>query len=490
MKNNLSPQDLETETALLGAILLMPFAFSEIKSIGLDKSDFYKESHSLVFEACQNLSEQNKPISILTVRSELERTKMLDAAGGVFGVVSLTLDVASSANALHDAGRIKELGLKRRLHDFTATMYQRTADPSEDVFQLLDAFKKISEQNILDASLKGMTAKEASLKSLLDGNKARLERQKNGIAEVTGVPTFSRELDLVTQGKHRGKLDVYGAFTGNGKSLQMVADAYKAAKAGYNSVIISLEMGELELSDRLMSIESGITYSRITKQLYSDNEFNILLMHHEKVQDILERITIYTVSNLDTRKVENIIFKHKEAHTFYIDYIQLVSLERGKQKNEGLGQYTKELKQLAIKYDVNITILAQLNRLVLDCKTKDDLHEQFIGDSKQIADDADNIVLAMIYDKFGITQDCFGNPTKQDYDHLVGFHLCKQRVGGNYAWDMWVELGTCNYKPNEIEITNLENELKEVLRGREPQETLSSYIAIPNQTEYDADLPF
>lgn len=467
MKNTLKPQDIEMEKALLGAILLFPIALDEIKQIGLTKKDFYSDSNALIFEACETLKNNDKVINALTVRSELERTKNLEAAGGAFAIISLTTDVNASHSVLEHAAKIKELGLKRELHDFTSIMYQKTADPSTDIFELLDAFKAISQNNILDTSLQPMTAREAAFKSLKEGNEKRLERIRNGMTGITGVATFSKELDYITQGRHRKKLDVIGAPTGNGKSLVMVADAYKAAKAGVKTVIISLEMGVEELADRFMSIESGITYSRITKQLYSDREFDLLLEHHTVVQDALENVILYNVSSLDIRKVENIIYKHKdEAHTFYIDYIQLVKLNNKLQKNEGLGIYTKDLKLFSMKYNVNITVLAQLNRLVLDVKTKEDLHERYIADSKQIADDADSILLMMVYEKFGITSDELGNPTTEDYKHLVGFNLTKNRGGQTHTMDMWVDLGKAQYEDNPVSLKVIEDQHKQIFEAR------------------------
>jgi replicative DNA helicase len=475
MRNNLSPQDLNLETALLGAILIQPHVLSEILQTGLTAQDFYKDSNRLVFEACNTLQTEGKPIDLITVRSELERTKTLEAVGGAFALVTLTTEVSSSSHAVSHAARLKEIGIKNRLHDFVSIMYQRTSDPSTDVFELLEEFKAISDQSVPNQNLKGINLKEAALTSLLDGNKERVERLENGFTGITGVPTFSKELDLMLQGKHRKKLDVYGAFTGNGKSLQMVACAYNAAKAGYNSVIISLEMGESELADRFLSIESGISYSRITKKMYSDREFDILLMHHEKVAEILERVKIYTVSNLDIRKVENIIYKEKQAHTFYIDYIQLVAFDSKKQKNEGLGIYTKQLKELSMKYDINVTVLAQLNREVMNIKTKEDLHERFIGDSKQIADDADNIILSMVYQKFGVLENEFGESTKKEYESLVGFNLVKQRGGASHAWDMWVNLGQCIYKDNEVKIKDMQDAILDEIKQRDiPQDKLNN----------------
>ena len=75
------PQDLETEKALLGSLLLVPDAFYDIGNI-LDRNDFYSEKHRIIFETIHELINKKEPVDLLTVSAKLRERKELEQIGG------------------------------------------------------------------------------------------------------------------------------------------------------------------------------------------------------------------------------------------------------------------------------------------------------------------------------------------------------------------------------------------------------------------------
>ena len=83
------PQAPDLEEAVLGAIMLEKDAILSVLDI-LEPVSFYKESHQQIYEVAQSLSQQEKPIDLLTVTEELRKLEKLEAVGGAVYIAQLT----------------------------------------------------------------------------------------------------------------------------------------------------------------------------------------------------------------------------------------------------------------------------------------------------------------------------------------------------------------------------------------------------------------
>ena len=84
------PANIEAERSILGAILLDNFAFNEAAE-HLKSEDFSLDSHRRIYARMMELAESQRPIDLITLCEELDRTKELAAIGDV-GYVSSLLD--------------------------------------------------------------------------------------------------------------------------------------------------------------------------------------------------------------------------------------------------------------------------------------------------------------------------------------------------------------------------------------------------------------
>ena len=67
------PYNLEAEQSILGSMLIDPELQFEIRS-KLDVNDFCVESHKLVFEGICSVLDDNKPVDIVTLTDEMNKT--------------------------------------------------------------------------------------------------------------------------------------------------------------------------------------------------------------------------------------------------------------------------------------------------------------------------------------------------------------------------------------------------------------------------------
>ena len=68
------PQSLESERALLGALLLKPDVLHDVSDT-IHGDSFYAEKHKVIFEAMRELSDRGEPIDLLSLSEKLQKNK-------------------------------------------------------------------------------------------------------------------------------------------------------------------------------------------------------------------------------------------------------------------------------------------------------------------------------------------------------------------------------------------------------------------------------
>lgn len=108
------PQNLEAEESVLGAMMMSPAACEAVAEIlRPDGSDFYRESHALVYRAALALAASGEPVDAITLTYRLDQTGKLEKAGGRVRLHELAALVPASANASHYARIVAETAERR-----------------------------------------------------------------------------------------------------------------------------------------------------------------------------------------------------------------------------------------------------------------------------------------------------------------------------------------------------------------------------------------
>ena len=106
-KNNIMPNNLDAEQALLGCMLIDNDILAEVLE-QLDKNDFYQESHQYVLSAMKMVFAERKPVDIVTLCDKLESEGNLKNAGGVSYVSELAQITPFAANYKYYLDRSEE----------------------------------------------------------------------------------------------------------------------------------------------------------------------------------------------------------------------------------------------------------------------------------------------------------------------------------------------------------------------------------------------
>ena len=92
------PSHIELEEAILGAILSERDAAQTAADVFGEVNPFYLSANQSIYETVYAMHTAFRPIDILTVSAELQKTSKLEGVGGRHRIVDLTNRVASSAN--------------------------------------------------------------------------------------------------------------------------------------------------------------------------------------------------------------------------------------------------------------------------------------------------------------------------------------------------------------------------------------------------------
>ncbi len=133
------PHSLESERALLGAILLDNAALGRaLKVISID--DLYSQAHRFTLKTMLTIAEANRQIDLITLSEALRHEGWLESAGGV-GYISVLTDgvpIGTAAPIEEYARIIKEQSARRRLITGANILIERALQGTDDTETLIE----------------------------------------------------------------------------------------------------------------------------------------------------------------------------------------------------------------------------------------------------------------------------------------------------------------------------------------------------------------
>jgi replicative DNA helicase len=396
--NNLRvpPQNIDSERALLGSIMLKPESVYDIMDVVNDES-FYSEKHRIIFKAMMDLFGKSEPIDLLSLSSRLKEKKQLDQVGGSTYLTELVNSVPSAANIEHYAKLVQKKYILRNLIDVADHVSELGYDEGEDVETLLDS----AEKKIFAVTNSGVTRKFTQLKESLAEAWERLDKLHNSKDELRGVPTGFSALDEKLSGFQKSDLIILAARPSMGKT-SLALDIARQAAVNHNIPvgIFSLEMGSQQLVDRMLSAEAQVDSWKLrTGKLSTDDEF-------QKIRDALDKLSKAPIF-IDDKPGNNILNMRSSARRLksehgigliIVDYLQLMTTNKSYDSMVNqVTEISRSLKSLAREIDVPVIALSQLSRAVEQRGGKPRLSD--LRDSGSIEQDADVVMFIHRDDK-------------------------------------------------------------------------------------------
>ncbi len=393
-----SPQNLDAERALLGAIMLKPNAMYDVADMVTPES-FYASKHGDIFDAMLSLFSKGEPIDLVTLSGKLDSQKKLERVGGRGYLSELVNAAPAATNASHYAQVVKAKHVHRELIEAATHIGELGYKEDVEIDKLLDEAQSTVFQIANTSSLQ----KFVSIGDELKDAWKRLEALQENKDQIRGIHTGFRDLDTLLAGFQKSDLIILAARPSMGKTTLALDIARQTAITHDNAVgFFSLEMSSQQLTDRLLASESNVNSWKLrTGRLSSDDEYDRLRTGMDRlssapiyIDDKSERTVLQMRSIARRLKVE------KGLSLVVVDYLQLIVPGMTRQSDSMVQQVTeisRSLKGMARELDVPVLALSQLSRAVEQRRDHPRLSD--LRDSGSIEQDADVVMFIHRDDK-------------------------------------------------------------------------------------------
>lgn len=392
MTDNLPPQNIEAEQAVLGAIFLNTDALADAMEY-VEADDFYRRAHQILFQAMVDLNNDGEAIDVLTVQNYLTTNNQLDDVGGVAYIAELATSVPTAANAGYYAKIVEEKSMLRRLISTATNIITQANNGDDDVPSLLDS----AERQIMDVSERRNRSGFREIKDVLNETLSDIDRLSQQSEDITGLPTGYREFDKMTAGLQPDNLIILAARPAVGKTAFALNIAQNVATSTDTSVaIFSLEMSAESLVNRMLCAEGSINANHLRTGQLDEGEWQNLIV----AMGALSNTSIFIddtpgIKMAEIRAKCRRLAKEKgNLGLVVIDYLQLIEGSNKESRQQEVSEISRQLKKLAKELGVPILALSQLSRGVEQRQDKRPVLSD-IRESGSIEQDAD--IVAFLY---------------------------------------------------------------------------------------------
>lgn len=390
--NQVPPQNVEAEKAVLGSIFLSTDALIDAMEY-LDPDDFYKRANQIVFQAMVELNDNDQAVDGITVTDALKNQNNLENVGGYQYIAELANAVPTAANVTYYAKIVKDKAILRRLIQTATNIVTDSYNTDDDVTTVLDN----AERDIMNVAEDRNQSGFKPIKDVLNTAFNKIDELSQEGETVTGLSTGYPELDKITTGLHEDELVILAARPAVGKTAFALNLAQNiGTKTDKTVAIFSLEMSAESLVDRMLCSEGSINANHLrTGQLTEDEWQNLVV-----AMGSLSRANVFIDDTAGIKmseiraKCRRLAKESGNLGLIVIDYLQLIEGGHQENRQQEVSYISRQLKKLAKELHVPVISLSQLSRGVEQRQDKRPVLSD-IRESGSIEQDAD--IVAFLY---------------------------------------------------------------------------------------------
>ena len=356
------PSSIEAEASVVGSMMLDRQAILTA-SEQLTQEDFYYGNYGIMFQTIVDMNNEGKPVDIVTLQ---ERLKEKDAPPQVYDldfIRNLIASVPTSANIRHYAGIVKDKATLRNIIRTTEGIANDCYAGNEKTDDILAE----TEKRIFDLVKNKGDHEYKSIENVVLEALDRISEAAKNRGSVTGVPTGFKDLDRYLSGLQPSDFILVAARPSMGKTAFVLNVAeHVAIKEGITTAIFSLEMSDVQLVNRMLSLESTVDADKIRRGNLDSGDWGKLIEGADSIAK--SHIIIDDTPGISISELRSKCRKYKLEHNLgliIIDYLQLMS-GSGKtdSRQQEISDISRALKALARELNVPVVTLSQLSRAV------------------------------------------------------------------------------------------------------------------------------
>lgn len=384
------PHSVEAEQAIIGGLMLDNTAIHQCGQ--LRDADFWRADHRRIYRAITALAAEGRPFDVVTVAEAIEAGGDLDRIGGLPYIAALAENTPSAANVAAYADIVRERARQRHALKRIEDARERLIAPNGHAVDGIIADALAGLEGLLHAS----TQDDLHVSQLIDMAMTEAKRAADArrAGTMQGISTGIDDIDLRTGGIHGKRLWILAGRPGVGKSALKLQIAIRAALQGRAVGVISLEMGDAELGFRALAATLCISGTRLASGDADTFERLKSSLGSSDLAALRKAPLWFNFTAGSLAEVIAQITAWRRQHGIelaVVDHIGLVDAQGFATRNDQLGAISRGLKKLAMRLDMPILVLSQLNRAVEREGRRPNLAD--LRDSGNLEQDADVVIM-------------------------------------------------------------------------------------------------
>lgn len=409
----------DIESAVLGLALQYENCLATVLS-ELDSEDFTGE-FQVVFDNVQSLFTNDKPVNRATLLDNLSNDD-LDT-----NTPKTLID-----HLIGESKGVRPEGIQ------TACEYLKPYTKGRKLKELCSQYHSDIDSNIHNIDEFLSNAGSEFFKLLSDNDQERIHHSSEylmkGLQEVQEPLDKSNrvytglDVDKIVKGFREGQLIVLGGKTSHGKSVFVQNLMYRAALAGTHSGLVTMEMTNQEITERIFAMASKVKLDDITERNLAQSQIQVIKQEAQQLQESAG----YTIvdESMSIEKLYATARRLKMQHgmgMLIVDYLQQVHAE-GNTREQEVATVVRGLKDIANDLQIPVVALSQFNRSTDGRPQLNQLRES--GAIEQWA----NVAILLWdpavdgYDKFP-DMPSEGDWAGQSTQNVIELHVAKNRGG-------------------------------------------------------------
>ncbi|EGJ11955.1 replicative DNA helicase [Rubrivivax benzoatilyticus] len=411
------PHSDEAEQSVLAAVLVEPACFDSVAGL-LRPESFYSGRHAAIWSAMTALRAEGAGLDAVSLVEALRARGTLVFAGDREYIAALSVAVPSASHARRHAEIVAAKAAQRELIAAAGEALDIAREPSSDLGEKLDRIgARLAAVQRTQMRRAPIRLAEA-VQRVLDQCDAMQRGEGEEVGWATGIGPLD---DALAGGLRPGELYGIAARPGIGKSSVARTIAYRIARAGTPTLVLSMEMPIRQVAGALIAQFGRVDSMRIRSARLESEDWNRMLDFAEVSQDA--PLWIDDEPGLTLAAIAGKARHVKGLKVLVVDYLQLAaSTLKGATTNDQVAELSKGLKRIAMELGIAVVVLSQLNRQVEQRGDKEPVMAD-LRDSGAIEQDLDVAVLLWEVVK---TADAQNRP--------IGWKVDKNRHGPKPRW--------------------------------------------------------
>jgi replicative DNA helicase len=403
----LLPHCFDVEQELLGVLIVRNDLFMDVSQI-ITSDHFAEEIHKTLFSAIGMMVASDRIATPSTLKPYVGEADIGKGLTPHSYLVQLAAGACTPANALGYAKQVRDFAARRYFIQSCAKAMTEAWEPRTDI--TVNDLLRMHEDRVelVRPKIHGVKKGYRSMREVAKSTAQRIQDESNGDVRRVTLTTGYRKLDAKLGGLEAPNLCIIAGRPASGKTalvtnfcvnaaIQLKEEKIANPDSNPGVVgIVSLEMDENQLGERIISDLAQVSGTRIKRRSLEDAHLKKIWQSAYDMADL----PIF-VDDTGGQSIAQVLARARTLHRKYrlrllaIDYLQLIKGFRSRsnesRRHEEIGEITAALKELAKELGIPVLLLSQVGRQV-DARENKRPNDSDLKESGSIEQDADVIL--------------------------------------------------------------------------------------------------